>query len=196
MIVRAIGAKTGTIALTITGLGRAASHNEPMVRVPRRLLADGESVVLVTRPHVRRLWLPALVLLAVSPATTFAATVVEQPFGRWAVAALGAVLVLRYAGRPFLRWLTTTYLLTDRRLVVRGGLFTRWGRDLPLSWILDVTSRRGVLGRISGSGTLLVETTGDGGRLVLPDVPKVVDVQRELVRLCGVERAGRRIEGD
>jgi uncharacterized membrane protein YdbT with pleckstrin-like domain len=153
-----------------------------VTRVPRRLLATDEHVLLATHQHGRRLLVPALVLLAVSPLTTFAVASVERPVFRWLLLAAGVLLLLRYVVRPFLRWLSTSYVLTDRRLLVRGGVVSRWGRDLPLSWVADVTYRRGLLGRLVGSGTLVVDTAGDGGRLVLPHVPRPDEVQREIFR--------------
>ena len=153
-----------------------------MTRVPRRLLAPDEHVLLATRQHGRRLLVPVLVLLVVSPLTTFAVASVERRILRWLLLVAGVLLLLRYVVRPFLRWLSTSYVLTDRRLLVRGGVVSRWGRDLALSWVADVTYRRGLLGRLVGCGTLVVDTAGEGGRLVLPHVPRPDEVQREILR--------------
>ena len=59
---------------------------------------------------------------------------------------------------PVLRWRTTTYELTTRRLRTRFGILTRRGRDIPLSRINDVSFERGPLDRLLGAGRLVVES--------------------------------------
>ena len=56
--------------------------------------------------------------------------------GTWEYANLGVIVALVVAaiwtGVPFLRWRTTTYELTDRRLRLRKGILSRTGRDFPI----------------------------------------------------------------
>ena len=47
---------------------------------------------------------------------------------------------------------------------LRDGILTRNGRDIPLSRITDVSFRKGVLDRLLGSGTLVVESAGRARR--------------------------------
>ena len=53
--------------------------------------------------------------------------------------------------RPILYWLTTQYVFTNRRIIVRSGLIARHGRDMPLSKVnnvsFDVTAGGTVIGR-------------------------------------------------
>jgi uncharacterized membrane protein YdbT with pleckstrin-like domain len=86
--------------------------------------------------------------------------------------------------RPFLRWRTTRYVVTDRRLITRRGVVARSGRDVPLSRITDVSFSHGLLERLLGCGTLLVESAGERGPLVLADVPGVERVQGLLLELA------------
>jgi uncharacterized membrane protein YdbT with pleckstrin-like domain len=156
-------------------------------RAPR-LLAEGERVALAVRPHWKRTVGPALVLLTVSPVTAFLLAVVPQGRGqaavRTAVILVALGVLLGGCLVPFLRWLTTAYVLTTRRLVTRQGILTRWGRDVPLSRIHDVSFvQHRVQDRLLGCGTLAVESAAERGRLVLTDVPRVHDVHRELFRL-------------
>ena len=168
-----------------------------MTGIPDRLLGDGERVEMAMRPHWKELTVPALVLLLVSPATTFA--VVTMPAGdaqRWlrlAVAAVGVLMVLRWVVWPFLVWLTTSYVVTDRRLITRYGVIARVGRDMPLSRINDVTfEHSSLLERVLRCGTLLVESAGERGQLVLRDVPRVEEVQRDVYRLAEDDEERRR----
>jgi uncharacterized membrane protein YdbT with pleckstrin-like domain len=94
--------------------------------------------------------------------------------------------------RPVLRWRTTTYELTTRRLRVREGIVTRHGRDIPLARINDVSFEKGPLDRLLGSGRLVVESAGEHGQIVLTDIPQVEFAHATLFRL--VEEEQRRLE--
>jgi hypothetical protein len=80
-------------------------------------------------------------------------------------------------------WLNTTYAITTRRLVIRTGVLSRSGHDMPLSRLNDVSFSHNLLERMLGCGTLVVESGGEQGQLTLNDVPKVELVQRTLNRL-------------
>lgn len=168
-----------------------------MPGIPTRLLADDETVVMALRPHWKELVGPALVLLAVSPLATYGATVLPerewQPWVRLAIVVAALALVLRWAVWPFLKWITTSYVVTDRRLITRVGVITRAGRDMPLSRINDVTFEHGgLLERMLRCGTLVVESAGERGQLILRDVPRVEEVQRDVYRLAESDEQRRR----
>jgi membrane protein YdbS with pleckstrin-like domain len=93
---------------------------------------------------------------------------------------------------PVLRWRTTTYELTTRRLRMREGILTRSGRDIPLARINDVSFQKGPLDRLLGSGRLVVESAGEHGQILLNDIPRVEYVQATLFRLTEEEQ--RRLE--
>ena len=97
------------------------------------------------------------------------------------------VLAVAAFGVPFLRWQTTTYGLTTRRLSLRSGILTRSGRDFPLIRISDVSFSQGPLDRLLGSGRLVVESAGEHGQLVLNEIPDVQEVQATLFQLVGDE---------
>jgi uncharacterized membrane protein YdbT with pleckstrin-like domain len=165
--------------------------------IPRRLLGDDENVVMAMRPHVKELIGPALVLLLVSPAATYLAALVPeggaQGWLRLALAVIAALVLLRWTVWPFLKWITTSYVVTDRRLITRVGVIARSGRDMPLSRVNDVTfAHTNLLERMLGCGTLVVESAGERGQLVLRDVPKVEEVQRDVYRLAEQDEDRRR----
>jgi uncharacterized membrane protein YdbT with pleckstrin-like domain len=168
-----------------------------MTGIPRRLLGDGENVAMAMRPHIKELLVPALVLLVVSPAATYLAAVMPegdaQGWLRLAVAVVAVLVLLRWSVWPFLKWLTTSYVVTDRRLITRVGVIARSGRDMPLSRINDVTfEHTNLLERMLGCGTLVVESAGERGQLVLRDVPRVEEVQRDVYRLAEQDEERRR----
>jgi uncharacterized membrane protein YdbT with pleckstrin-like domain len=169
----------------------------PVTGIPRRLLGDDENVVMAMRPHVKELIVPALVLIVISPAATYLAAVIPdgsaQRWLRLTVAVLAALILLRWTGWPFLKWITTSYIVTDRRLITRVGVIARSGRDMPLSRVNDVTfAHENLLERMLGCGTLVVESAGERGQLVLRDVPRVEEVQRDVYRLAEQDEDRRR----
>ena len=161
---------------------------------PTKLLGPDEHLVLVVRRHAKVLFWPAVLVIVMVPAATFLSALVPnggaQVYGRGAVAVIAALVLLRWAVWPFLRWWTTVYAITDRRLVIRSGVFSRSGHDMPLSRLNDVSFSHGVIGRMLGFGTLVVESAGERGQLVLDEVPKVEQVQRTLYRLADEVRDG------
>ena len=168
-----------------------------MAGIPQKLLAEDESVAMALRPHWKELIVPALVLLVVSPLATFAASALPDGDSRgWlqlAIAVAALLIVLRLAVWPFLKWITTSYVVTDRRLITRVGVITRTGRDMPLSRVNDITfEHSGLIDRMLRCGTLVVESAGERGQLVLRDVPRVEEVQRDVYRLAESDEQRRR----
>ncbi|MFY9934423.1 MAG: PH domain-containing protein [Streptosporangiaceae bacterium] len=161
-------------------------------------LNDGEQPVLRIRPHVKTLIRPLVVAVIVIAAALM--LVVLIPSGRAAaaerltVAAVAILALMLWLMVPVLRWRTTMYELTTRRLRMRDGILVRHGRDIPLARINDVSFERGPLDRLLGSGRLVVESAGEHGQIVLRDIPRVESTQALLFRL--VEEEQRRLERD
>jgi membrane protein YdbS with pleckstrin-like domain len=155
-------------------------------------LSDGERSVLALHPHWKTLLRPTLALVVVVAAALVLVIVI--PAGKFAEAAriaVGAVaLVLVVVGFvvPFLRWQTTSYQLTTRRLQMRSGIISRSGRDFPLIRISDVSFSHGPIDRLLGCGRLVVESAGEHGQLVLNEIPQVETVQATLFQLVEDEQ--------
>ena len=155
---------------------------------------------MALRPHWKEMVGPVLVLLVTCPAATYLATIAPdgsaQKWLRLAVLVVAVLVVLRFVVWPFMKWLTTSYIVTDRRIITRVGVVARTGRDMPISRVNDVTfSHSGLLERLLGCGTLVVESAGERGQLVLRDVPHVEEVQRDVYRLAEADEERRRGEG-
>ena len=160
---------------------------------PQRLLADDEKLVLVLRRHIKVLFVPFLIFVAVAVLIGLSFLLPGQPVAVIVVAAVGVVVLLKWSIWPLVVWLNTTYAITTRRLVIRTGVLNRSGHDMPLSRLNDVSFSHNVVERMFGCGTLVVESAGERGQLVLNDVPKVELVQRTLNRLSDDARG---IHGD
>lgn len=175
---------------------------------PPRLLAAHERVQFELRPHPRVLVGPAAALMVIAGATGYLVARLgvwfpdPQSLALWLrpgvfVAAL--LLAMPTVVRPLSRWLTTTYVVTDQRVILRRGVFTRRGWDLPLSKLNRAWFRQRPWERPLGCGSLTIESTGGQGILVLTDVPDVQRVQWEVYRLHdqdGMFRGNRMYEVD
>ncbi|MCU1590769.1 MAG: rane-flanked domain [Frankiales bacterium] len=164
---------------------------------PTKLLAADEKLIHDLHPHWKALISPVVVLVLVVGVGSFAAAYMpdgsHQGLGRLAVLIVGLLLLGFYSLRPFLRWVTTHFVITDRRVLVRTGVLARTGRDVPLSRINDITFSHTFLERLLGCGTLVVESAGERGQVTLSEVPHVERVQRELYDL--VENTDERLRG-
>ena len=125
-------------------------------------------------------------------AAVFAA-LVELVGGILLIVGLAVVLLLVTVFVPLARWRTTHYVVTTHRLLFREGILARRGRDLGLSRITDVSYTQSLWERIVRSGTLTIETAGEGGATVLARIPDSEGVQR-LVNHMVEEDADRRAQ--
>ncbi|MCZ8379293.1 PH domain-containing protein [Mycobacterium sp. CPCC 205372] len=147
---------------------------------PDNVLARDEQVVLHRHPHWKRLIGPSLMLILASVAAAFVSGYAntldwEGPatnvvFG--VTAAIWLILVGWLTLWPFLNWLTTHFVITDRRVMFRHGLLTRSGIDIPLARINSVEFRHGLLDRILRTGTLIIESAAQDP-LEFHDIPRV-----------------------
>ncbi len=156
-------------------------------------LSEGERTVLLVHPHWKTVLLPFLLLVVVVVAAVVLLVVIPhnklQADERIAVGVVALLVAIIWTGIPFLRWRTTTYELTNRRLRLRRGILVRTGRDFPLVRISDVSFSNGPIDRLLGCGKLTVESAGEHGQLVLTAIPDVQRVQAILFQLVEDEHA-------
>jgi uncharacterized membrane protein YdbT with pleckstrin-like domain len=153
-------------------------------------LSAGEHLVLKLHQHWKTVLRPAVVLALIIAATLIVLILVPSMIAtvRLAIGAVALLLAIVFAAAPLLRWWTTSYELTNRRLRLRAGVLARRGRDFPLSRISDVSFAQGVLDRLLGCGRLVVESPGEHGMLVLTAIPRVQQVQAALFQLVEDEQ--------
>ena len=172
-------------------------RHTPIMAYSTKLLAQDEELVLDLHPHWKALITPVVTLLLTIGIAAYAAARVpdgtRQGLYRLGIGALALGLLIGYALRPFLVWLTTHFVITDRRVLMRSGIFARTGRDVPLSRINDITFSHTFVERLLRCGTLVVESAGERGQVTLADVPRVEQVQRKLYDL--VESTDERRKG-
>jgi uncharacterized membrane protein YdbT with pleckstrin-like domain len=165
------------------------------VPYPDKLLADDEEVVAHLHPHALTVFWPVVRLLLIIGAASFGMAMIpvgsDQGVYRLVVLCVAVLLVLVAVVRPLLRWRSTHYVITSHRLLYRAGILSRRGRDIGLGRIADVSFSQTLWERIIRSGTLRVDSAGEGGVAVLHRVPGIERVQQLLNHMIE-EDAGRR----
>jgi uncharacterized membrane protein YdbT with pleckstrin-like domain len=154
--------------------------------LPRKLMIDGEQIVVTTRTHVKVLLVPFLILLAVSGIGGYAVNRVGDAGNgvpRWVVVGLLLLLILFGSVIPFAKWITWTYTLTNKRIVEQKGILTRTGRVIPLSRINDVAFEKNLNDRILGCGTLIIHDASEQSGLQLKDIPHIEAFHRTVTNL-------------
>ncbi|BBZ10193.1 PH domain-containing protein [Mycobacterium branderi] len=150
---------------------------------PDNVLAGGEQVVLHRHPHWKRLIGAVVVLVLATGLASFGSAVVNttdwNPTTKNVVYAVISAVWLVVVGWltlwPFLDWLTTHFVITDRRVMFRHGLLTRSGIDIPLARINSVEFRHRIVDRILRTGTLIIESASQDP-LEFNDIPRVEQV--------------------
>ena len=149
-------------------------------------MIDGEQVIATTRTHIKVLFIPFVVLLVLAGIGGFLINQVGDSgdgIPRWIVLAIMLVLILLGSVLPFLKWLTWTYTLTNKRIVEQKGLLTRTGRVIPLSRINDVAFEKNHNDRILGCGTLIIHDASEQAGLELKDIPHIEAFHRTVTNL-------------
>jgi uncharacterized membrane protein YdbT with pleckstrin-like domain len=151
---------------------------------PDKLLGEDEEIVQHLHPHWLTVFWPVVRFLLIVGAASFAMAVIpagrQQGILRMLVLAVAVILLVAAVAVPLLRWRSTHYVVTTHRLLFREGILTRRGRELGLSRITDVSYTQTLWDRIIRSGTLSIESAGDGGATVLRQIPDSERVQQLL----------------
>lgn len=152
-----------------------------------RYLADDEELVLVSRQHwttvVGEFVLLFAVLAAAGGALWFVPWEAEWgPLAGYAVIGAAALAALVLWLLPMLRWATTYYILSNRRLMLREGLISQQGRDMPLTRVNDVSFSISLWERIMRYGTLSVQSASEQEGMVLHRVPRPQWFQAQIYR--------------
>jgi len=149
------------------------------VPYPEGFLHAGEHVVIHKHPHWKMLIFPVFWLLVVVALGTYlAGLVVDQswaPIAWIALTVIGVVLIMWLTLAPLVRWRTTHFIVTTDRLIAREGVLKRTGIDIPMGRINSVQFEHGLLDRVFGCGTLIIESASDEP-LEFDDIPSVEKV--------------------
>lgn len=152
---------------------------------PRRLLIEGEELVLDLRPHWVALVGPLLVTLLVVAGWVVALLYApDDGSGRtavlWGALAIGVLVLLWYPLRAFVAWATSNFAVTTDRIIHREGFIAKRTMEIPLEAINDIRFQQSVFERIVGAGDIIVQSASEFGRNVFADIPDPEGVQRTI----------------
>jgi membrane protein YdbS with pleckstrin-like domain len=100
----------------------------------------------------------------------------QDTFG--AIALIAILVTAVWTGVRYLKWTTTSFVLTDDRVIYRRGVFAKSGVQIPLERINNVNFRQGFFERLAGAGDLLIESGGESGQSRFTDVRHPDQVQK------------------
>lgn len=140
---------------------------------------DVERIVARLRPHSRVLFWPSLVLIAVVGAMAYFYGSFSETWQNTGILAAGALVILLLWLLPLLSWLGKRYIITTRRIVLRGGFFVRIRQELLHSRGYDITVRKIGLQSLFGCGDIIINT-GHDSPVRMRDVPGAGLVQGAL----------------
>ncbi|MGE3285574.1 MAG: PH domain-containing protein [Pseudonocardia sp.] len=142
---------------------------------PDDALAAGEHVAVHVRPHPKMLIGAVVWFVLVVGVAIYLAGLIGDPTWSLVLAGVALALVAWLTVVPLIRWRTTHVVVTDRRVIVREGILTREGVDLPLRRVDSVRYSQSLLDRLFGCGTLAIESVS-GEALEFEDIPDVASV--------------------
>lgn len=123
-------------------------------------LMPGEGVVVAVRQHpVVLFWRVALLLLGLAGALALTAGVTGGSGFGWVIWLLYLVL-LAWAGWRIIDWRRTYFVITENRLMLVTGVFSRQIGMMPLGKVTDMRLELTPLGRALGYGQFVVESAG------------------------------------
>ncbi len=146
---------------------------------PRKLLIPGEEIVLELRPHIVALALPGLIALA---AVVFGFWLIIQFDGFMRTLTTVAILVLLVAFpiRKLVWWLTSDFVVTTSRVIHREGFIAKRSMEIPLDKINDVRFEQGIVDRMLGAGTIVIQSASESGRNEFSFIRQPEEVQRTI----------------
>jgi uncharacterized membrane protein YdbT with pleckstrin-like domain len=151
------------------------------VPFPRKLLNEGEEVVLDLRPHWAYFFGPALAIIAAVVLGVMALANDWADWGRIAIG-LGLLVSLGWLAGRFVRWASTNFVVTTDRLIYRHGVLSKQGIEIPLERVNTVFFKQRLIERLFGAGDLIIESAGERGEQHFYNIRRPSLVQNEIYR--------------
>jgi uncharacterized membrane protein YdbT with pleckstrin-like domain len=126
-------------------------------------LQPGENLIFSGHPSWRSIldfYFKGLVLIVVGAGIAALVTLISDKVDWGISGATAGVLFVVVLIVGLVKRTTTTYTITDRRLHIRRGVFTRVTRDTRLERVQNVNTRQSLLERMLRVGTVDFDTAG------------------------------------
>jgi uncharacterized membrane protein YdbT with pleckstrin-like domain len=157
------------------------------VPFPRKLLTEGEEIILDLRPHLIAMLKPVFWTVVIGTITGLLYAKIggqsdTKQVLQWVVIGIAFVLWVPLAFVPAVRWRFTLFVLTNERVITRSGVIAKHSKEIPLETINDVTFGQSIIERMIGAGDLIIESAGESGQNRFTDIRKPEGVQLEIYR--------------
>ncbi len=147
---------------------------------PRRLLIEGEHLVLDLRPHWIALFWPTLAAIGILVVMVWAYQATDIEWLDIAIGVIGLGLLLIYPVRRFVWWFTSNFAVTSDRVIHREGFIAKRSMEIPLEAINDVRFEQGIIDRIVGAGSLIISSASEFGRNEFGNIRHPEEVQKTI----------------
>jgi uncharacterized membrane protein YdbT with pleckstrin-like domain len=147
---------------------------------PRRLLVEGEELVIDLRPHWIALVMPVIATVITLVAMLLLYRSFDVEILDIVVGIAGTLFLLAYPLRRLVDWLTSHFVVTSDRIIHRRGFIAKYSMEVPLEAINDVRFEQGIVDRMIGAGTLVVQSASEAGRQVFDHIRSPEDVQKTI----------------
>jgi uncharacterized membrane protein YdbT with pleckstrin-like domain len=151
---------------------------------PSRLLNDYETVAVDLHPHWWYFAQPVAALIG-SMLLGVLAKIYADGTGTLRVAVVYFVIALIVASMAwvvvrYLKWTTTSFVITSDRLIFRTGVISKMGVEIPLERINTIHFSQKVFERLTGSGDLIIESGGEDGQQRFTDIRRPDQMQKAI----------------
>jgi uncharacterized membrane protein YdbT with pleckstrin-like domain len=146
---------------------------------PRKLLIEGEELILDLRPHWIALAGPVLAAILVIAGWIVASNKLDG-VAVWVAFAAGVLILLIYALPKVIAWATSHFVVTSDRIIHRQGFIAKSSMEVPLEALNDVRFQQSILERMIGAGDLILESAGEQGRQVFSHIRGPEEVQKTI----------------
>ena len=147
---------------------------------PTRLLIEGEELILDLRPHWIALIMPAVTTIATLAVMLVLYDAFDESILDNVVGIAGGLFLLLFPVRKLVAWLTSHFVVTSDRIIHRRGWIAKYSMEVPLEAINDVRFEQGIVDRVIGAGTLVVQSASEAGRQVFDHIRNPEDVQKTI----------------
>ena len=161
--------------------------------MPSELL-PGENLVLKAHPHwiviVKSLVIPVVLLVIAGVVDIFVKSGTGIPHFRTIVSLAAIAIAGLWLIVVWIRWQATSYTLTDQRINIEIGVFSRSSKTIPIDRIQDCTTKQTLFGRMLGYGRVEVDAAGAQGAEVLDHLPNPGAFRDQVFMLSERRRGG------
>lgn len=141
-------------------------------------LTSEEHVIYSTRLS-KKLFVKSFVLAVVALVVAFLSRRIVAEYAHYLFWAFIAIAVVLFVS-PFTKYYLSHFVLTNQRVVIRHGFFTRTSYEMILEKIESINVNQSLSDRlIWGAGTLIITGTG-GTKEQFPDVGNAIAFQEHL----------------